>query len=179
MGAYPPAPWRLKGRVAVVPAPRTGALLLLGLYGDGSTLRYGEVAGMVGPVVRCIYVDDQRSVAGGREIWALPKEVMTLRWRGGRRTEVVASDATGQPLVSVRWVAPRVRVPLVGALPFLGTLDRAWRLAWLAGGLLVGPVRVDIDVPEDSPFALLGLAGRRLGFAGRLDIIATGPAHGR
>ncbi len=96
--SYPPPPWRLAGRLvmvgaplrhdaarALVPAPlrllpiwpgRTPAMLLLGLYGDGSTLRYGEVAGIVGPVltgarpgglVTSIWVDDERSLAGGRQ----------------------------------------------------------------------------------------------------------------
>jgi acetoacetate decarboxylase len=175
MRAYPPAPWRLAGHVAVVASPRTGAVLLLGLYGEGSTLRYGEVAGMVGPVVRCIYVDDERSVAGGREIWAVPKEPMALRWRGGQRSEVEAYDAAGALLLRARWAAPRVRVPLAGAAPFVGTLGGEHRLAWLAGALLVGPVSIDLEVPERSPFAMLGLAGRRRGLAGRLNVVATRP----
>jgi hypothetical protein len=178
MRAYPPAPWRLAGRVAVAAAPRTGAMVLLGLYAEGSTLRYGEVAGMVGPVVRCIYVDDERSVAGGREIWSLPKERMTMRWRGGRRTEVEAHDAAGALLLRARWAAPRVRVPLPAVAPFLGTLGGRHSLAWLAGALLAGPVTIDLEVPERSPFAALGLAGRRLGLAGRLGVVATRP-HGR
>jgi hypothetical protein len=175
MRAYPPAPWRLAGRVAAVASPRTGAVLVLGLYGDRSTLRYGEVAGMIGPVVRCIYVDEQRSVAGGREIWALPKERMSLRWRGGQRSEVEAWDSAGALLLRARWAAPRVRVPLAGVAPFLGSLGGMHRLAWLAGGLLAGPVRIELEVPTGSAFAALGLAGRRPGLAARLDVIATRP----
>jgi acetoacetate decarboxylase len=175
MPAYPPAPWRLAGQVAVVGSPRTGAMLLLGLYGDGSTLRYGEVAGMVGPVVRHIYVDDERSIAGGREIWSLPKEAMALRWRGGRHHEVEAHDAAGALLLRARWAAPRVRFPLPTVAPFLGTLGGRHRIAWLAGALLAGPAHIELEVPERSPFATLGLAGRRLGLAGRLDVVATRP----
>jgi hypothetical protein len=152
-------------------------MLLLGLYGEGSTLRYGEAAGTIGPVVRSIYVDDERSVAGGREIWALPKDRMTMRWRGGQRSEVEAYDPAGALLLRARWAAPRVRVPLAGAAPFLGTLGGEHRLAWLAGALLVGPVRITLDVPQRSPFAALGLAGRRAGIAGRLDVVATRPAY--
>ena len=107
MTAYPPAPWRLAGRVAVVVSPRTRAMLLLALYGKGSTLRYGEVAEMIGSVVRCIYEDDDRSAMRRR------------------------------------------------------------------------PVRIELEVPERSPFASLDLAGRRAGLAGRLDVLATGPAARR
>jgi hypothetical protein len=171
--AYPPAPWRLAGQVAVVASPRTGAMLLLGLYGEGSTLRYGEIARTVGPVVRCMYVDDERSIAGGREIWSLPKQGMTLRWRGGRRHEVEAHDAAGALLLRARWAEPRVKLPLPALAPFLGTLAGRHRLGWLAGILLAGPVRIDLEAPDPSPFA--ELAGHRRGLAGRLDVIATRP----
>lgn len=175
MPAYPPAPWRLAGRVAIVASPRIGASLLLGLYEDGSTLRYGEIAGMLGPVVRCMYVDDERSLAGGREIWAVPKERMTLRWRVGRRSEVEAFDAAGAPLLRTRWAAPRVRLPLPCATPFVGTLGGELKVAWLAGALLAGPVMVELEAPEGSPLRGLGFAGRRLGIAGRLNVVATRP----
>jgi hypothetical protein len=170
MGTYPPAPWRLAGRMAVVASPRTGAVLFLGLYGEGSTLPYGEVAGAIGPVVRSMYVDDARSLAGGRDIWAVPKERMRMRWRGGERTEVEARDEAGSLLVRARWAVPRVRLPLPGLVPFVGTLGDRVRLAWLAGGLLCGPVMIEL---EGSAVAELGLGGRRPGLAGRLDVLAT------
>jgi hypothetical protein len=172
MHTFPPAPWRLAGRMAVVASARTGAMLFLGLYGEGSTLRYGEVAGTIGPVVRSMYVDDARSLAGGREIWAVPKERMSLRWHSGEHTEVEARDELGSLLVRARWTAPRVRLPLPGLVPFVGTLDDRVRLAWLAGGLLCGPVMVEL---EGSAGSELGLGGRRPGLAGRLDVLATRP----
>jgi hypothetical protein len=161
--------------VAVVASARTGGALLLGLYGEGSTLRYSEVAAAIGPMVRCMYVDEERSAAGGREIWAVPKERMTLRWRGGERTEVDAYDSTGALLLRARWAAPRVRLPLVCAVPFVGTLGGQLRLAWLVGGSLCGPVRVELDVPEGSPVSALGLGRRQPGLAGRLNVIVTRP----
>jgi hypothetical protein len=173
--AYPPAPWRLAGPVAIVPSLRTGAVLLLGLYGERSTLRYGEIAATIGPVVRSMYVDDERSLAGGREMWAVPKERMTLRWRGGERTEAEAYDAAGSMLVRARWAGPRVRLPMPCLIPFVGTLGDTVRVAWLAGALRAGPVTIDLEVPEESPLAALGLAGRRPGLAGRIDVTATRP----
>jgi len=172
---YPPAPWRLAGRVALVASPRVGASLLLGLYEEGSTLRYGEIAGMLGPVVRCMYVDDERSRAGGREIWAVPKERMTLRWHAGRTSEVEAFDAAGTALLRAQWTAPRIRGPLPCATPFVGTLGGELKVAWLAGALWAGPVMVELEPPEGSPFHALGFAGRRPGIAGRLNVVATRP----
>jgi hypothetical protein len=173
--AYPPAPWHLAGPVAVVASLRTGAVLLLGLYRERSTLHYGEIAATIGPVVRCMYVDDERSLAGGREIWAVPKERMTLQWRGGERTEAEAYDAAGSLLVRARWAAPRVRLPLACLAPFVGTLGGTVRVAWLAGAMWAGPVTIDLDVPEQSPLAALEFAGRRPGLAGRVNLTATRP----
>ena len=180
---YPPPPWRLAGKLviagasvplaaarALVPDPlrllpawpgRSLALLYFGLYGEGSTLRYGELAAMVGPVlagarpgglVTSIWVDSERSVAGGRELWSLPKQLAGLRWRSGA---VAVHDAAGAPIAAARWTEPRVRVPAVAAVPFLGALDGLVRRAWLAGAFQVAPVRVELEVPGGSPLAAL------------------------
>jgi acetoacetate decarboxylase len=198
---YPPPPWRLAGRLliavapirlqaarALVPAPlrllpawpgHALAMLLLGLYGEGSTLRYGELAGVVGPVlagarpgglVTSIYVDDERSIAGGRALWGLPKQPATLRWRPGA---VEVHDAAGAPIAHVRWNEPRVHAPVAAAAPFIGLLDGAARRGWLAGTMQVAPARIELDIPGGSPLAPLGLGGRRVGVAGRLDMRAT------
>jgi hypothetical protein len=161
--------------VAIVAGPRKGSVLLLGLYGEGSTLRYGEIAGLTGPVVRYMYVDDARSLAGGREIWAVPKERMTLRWRSAKRTEVEARTADGRLLLRAGWARPRVRLPLPCLAPFVGTLDSKLRLASVAGLLWAGPVMVELEVPRGSPLSALRLAGQRIGLAGRLNAIATRP----
>jgi len=183
------APVRLQAARALVPAPlrlvpawpgHALAMVLLGLYGEGSTLRYGEVAGAVGPVlagawpaglVTSIHVDDERSVAGGRALWGLPKQTATLRWRPGA---VEVRDATGARIADVRWKEPRVRVPVPAAAPFLGLLDGVVRRGWLAGAMQVAPARIELDIPAGSPLAPLGLGGRHVGLAGRLDMRAMG-----
>jgi acetoacetate decarboxylase len=197
---YPPAPWRLAGRLvavaapialevarSLVPAPLQLApalpghaltTLVLGLYGEGSTLRYGELAGTVGPVVgaggpaalvHAIYVDDPRSLTGGRELWGVPKELARFHWRPGA---VDVDDATGAPLVSARWREPRIQVPLPAAAPFLGALGGDVRRGRLAGTVRVAPARVALEIASGSPLAALGLAGSRIAAVGRLDVRA-------
>jgi acetoacetate decarboxylase len=202
---YPSPPWRLAGRVlvalapvrldaarALVPAPlrllpawpgRALAMLLVGVYGEGSTLRYGEVAGVAGPVladgrlgglVTSIWVDDECSLAGGREVWGVPKQLATLRWRPGA---VEVRDTAGAPIVSAGWREPRVHVPVPVVAPFIGVLDGAVRRAWLTGSLRLAPTAIELDIPTGSPLAPLALAGSRLGLTGRLDVKATAPRH--
>jgi acetoacetate decarboxylase len=197
---YPPAPWRLTGHLVVavapialevarslVPAPlrlapvlpgRALATLVLGLYGQGSTLRYAELAGTVGPVagaggpaalVHAIYVDDPRSLAGGRELWGVPKELARFHWRPGA---VEVSDAAGAPLLSAAWREPRIHVPLPAAAPFLGALDGDVRRGRLAGTVRVAPARVALEIASGSPLAALGFGGSRIGAVGRLDMRA-------
>src|SRR5919199_6802245 len=100
---HPPAPWRLRGELTLIPAriaaadarrfPTGGARILsvrdttlggvlLARY-TGGTLAYHELIvfsalARLGPrpgfVVSHIYVDSEASMHGGREIWRLPKE---------------------------------------------------------------------------------------------------------
>jgi hypothetical protein len=198
--AYPPPPWLLAGRVVVVVAPvdvalaralvpaplrvvpvlsgRALAAVVLGLYGEGSTLEYAELAGIVGPVaaagsaagfVHAMYVDDPRSRAGGRELWRLPKELARFRWRPGA-AEV--TDTGGDPLVRAAWREPRVRVPVAAASPFVSVLDGVVGHGRLAGRLRVAPAAVSLEVRPGSPLAALPLGRPRWGFAGRLDVRA-------
>jgi acetoacetate decarboxylase len=200
---YPPPPWRLVGRLlvvlaplrldvarALVPAPlrllpawpgRALAMLLVGVYGEGSTLRYGEAAGVVGPVfagarlgglVTSIWVDDERSLAGGREVWGLPKQLATLRWRQGA---LELRDPAGAAIVHARWREPRVHVPVPALAPFIAVLDGATRSAWLAGSLQLAPTAIELDIPAGSPLAPFALARPRVGLTGRLDVKATTP----
>ena len=134
-------------------------MLVVGLYGEGSTLRYGELAGVVGPVladacpgglVTSIWVDDERSLAGGRQVWGLPKQLATLRWRPGA---LDVRDAAGEPIVHARWREPCVHVPVPAAAPFIAVLDGAVRRAWLSGRLHVAPSRIELDIPAGSPLA--------------------------
>jgi acetoacetate decarboxylase len=200
---YPPPPWRLAGRLlialapvrvdaarALVPAPlrllpvwpgRALAMLLAGLYGEASTLRYGELAGVAAPVlaggrlgglVTSIWVDDERALAGGRHVWGLPKQLATLQWRPG---EVEVRDPAGAPIVHARWREPRVHARVPAAAPFIAVFDGAVRHAWLVGSLHVAPTAIELDIPAGSPLAPFGLTGRRLGLTGRVNVRATAP----
>src|SRR5205809_4506835 len=68
---------------------RTVGGIVAARYGEGSTLQYSELV-VFGGVVRCrreiglwvseIYVDSEQSIAGGREMWGLPKEPAEFDW---------------------------------------------------------------------------------------------------
>lgn len=75
--------------VQVLPGKTIGGLVL-GQYESGSTLTYGELivvpglvryGGKIGSWISHIYVDDLNSIAGGREIWGLPKEEAQFLWQ--------------------------------------------------------------------------------------------------
>ena len=77
------------GLELVSAAGRTAGGVLLARYGDGATLGYDELIVFAGAVraggrrgmwVSHIYVDLPASVAGGRRIWGLPKELAEFGW---------------------------------------------------------------------------------------------------
>ncbi|ABX02714.1 MAG TPA: hypothetical protein DEF47_12325 [Herpetosiphon sp.] len=135
--AYPPAPWVMQGtwvwcvhpvkRNAVadlLPAPlkplwlptgRTLAFSLVGQYGTGSTLHYGEAAcGLIlkfGPRpaiwIHGLVVDLDQSVAGGRNIWHLPKELARISWTNPNRDRISA-DQHGRLLLSFEGIPKRI-----------------------------------------------------------------------
>lgn len=104
---YPPAPWRSAGEIhlGLFRAAQAAPLGHSGFrpLGDGrwlaiaairyqeGPLRYDELA--IGPLVRRglrpgiwvrdIYVDDEASLRGGRELWGLPKQLARFAFRDG------------------------------------------------------------------------------------------------
>lgn len=124
MAAYPPAPWLMHGSMwlsvfrlgedvdAQHPAGIYGAALVD--YRQPSPLSYGEllVARMRpgtrgrGPVtITDIWVDSPASMAGGRDLWAIPKELCDFD---------MESESRG-PLTTTRWAATVDRKPIIEA----------------------------------------------------------------
>lgn len=69
---------------------KTVASVYLSYYGSNSVLEYSELIivpavvsyqGKIGSWISHIYVDHVDSVAGGREIWGLPKELADFEWQ--------------------------------------------------------------------------------------------------
>ena len=82
--------------ISVLPGKTVGGVYFSN-YGSGSVLEYNELIvvpavvsyqGKFGAWVSHIYVDNADSVAGGREIWRLPKELAEFSWFGGNSITV-------------------------------------------------------------------------------------------
>jgi acetoacetate decarboxylase len=158
--------------IAVLPN-RTLAGLFVGRYGPGSTLEYSELIAVCGLVravgrygfwVSHIYVDDQRSRAGGREIWGLPKELATFFWTD--RSVVVRRD--NQPLLDVSWRSGIPMMPLRGRLPvisernalllrFEGSAHASARMVWARWRS-----QGELDAVGISPFLSVWLPSARI-----------------
>ncbi|MEH2184094.1 acetoacetate decarboxylase family protein [Nostoc sp.] len=76
---------------------KTLASVYLSNYGSGSVLEYSELIVVpalinyqrkIGAWISHIYVDNVDSVAGGREIWGLPKELAKFTWEQGKYVTV-------------------------------------------------------------------------------------------
>jgi acetoacetate decarboxylase len=170
--AHPPPPWHLFGELIIVPA-RVGHSLggvLLANYTSG-TLVYRELivfshATARGMVVSHIYVDDEQSLGGGREIWGLPKELATFECT---RTRFVARQET--TLLEARIRRRPGMVPLLIPAPIVSAAGATRGVARIKAA----PALVTLDVPPDSPFASFGLSGTRPALAGD-DLQLTMPA---
>jgi Acetoacetate decarboxylase (ADC) len=131
----------------------------------GGTLAYHELIVFTRPfVVSEIYVDDERSLAGGREIWNLPKELADFRVAPGR-FEV---RRNGELLLSARIRRRSGRLPLTIPTPAVGELDGHPVLAVGRAHIRVAPALVRL--------AGRYLTGTRLGLAGdALDLTMPAP----
>jgi acetoacetate decarboxylase len=152
--------------VSVLPGQTVG-VVYLAAYGPESALPYHELIVApaltryrthVGCWISYIYVDHPEALAGGREIWGLPKELAPFTWQTGEQNQV--SVRQGDRVVCTLhdgrlrrfWRLP-LCLPVLsrrGAdlLRFTGTFTARYGL---------GQGRV--DVPAETPWAALSVAG--------------------
>ena len=199
--AYPPRPWRLRGPFlvavsavaldrarAVLPAGveplpvapgRTVGGVVLGLYGERSTLLYAELIAFPalvrrgarsGAWVSHVWVDSEASVAGGREIWALPKRRAEFDWRVERGGASVEVRRDGRRLLAAGVGIPRALLPVPAHAPVLGPVGGEVLFVVGAGLVRAGVTAAALDVPPESPLAPLGLDRPIAAFAGFADL---------
>jgi acetoacetate decarboxylase len=191
--AYPPPPWRLGGwgiatvgllasaaaaefvpegaqLVTVLPGKTVGGMFFLA-YEFGS-LVYRElnvVAGLVRVGARLafvlprLYVDSPASLAGGREIWAVPKELATFEigQLDGETSIDVAQGARRICCLRSRGSGPRLCLPL--PLPSLGVRDETFAFFTARLRAAFSLANVDVTLGPGSEFAALGLERPRFG----------------
>jgi len=180
---YPPAPWHMHGQLWLSlfkvrkgdnPDREPGVYgVALVRYEEPSPLTYGELlvahqapksAGKA-VTITDIWVDSPASVAGGRALWAIPKDLCDFTFETGASGPLTRASWTtsldGLPIASARFsdvsrAAPR--------LPFKG---RTWQqradgeevTAALTGSSKAAPCRGHWDFNPDGPLGWL--AGKR------------------
>lgn len=135
-------------------------------YEAGSMLQYNELIVMaatarngmqVGTWVSHIYVDNPDSVAGGREIWGLPKQMAEFTWERGTPSTVTVRQ--GDRLLcnlSYSETFWRLPVPLL-SVPNFSILDS--NLLLFPGELQSHLRLIDakLHIPPESPFSSLDM----------------------
>lgn len=178
MTGYPPAPWQMHGSMWLS-AFRLGhdvderhpagtyAVALVD-YREPSPLTYGELlvarttknrAGKGAVTITDIWVDSPASRAGGRELWAIPKELCDFDFESGHRG----------PVTSTHWTASIERRPIVEA-SFTDVSRVAPRVPF--SGLVEQP-----GIPEHPEVADVSMGGsaKALPCRARWSFAADGP----
>ncbi|MFD1948356.1 acetoacetate decarboxylase family protein [Nocardioides aestuarii] len=186
--AYPASPWPLSGslwltvfRVGSAPAGRTAGIhgAAFVAYEDPSPLTYGEL--LVARPLRSphgrrvtitdIWVDSPASVAGGRELWAIPKQLAEVdreaAYDGPVGTTAWSARVDGRPVASARFrdLSPRPpRLPFRAGLWHPGLPDTGGdeRVATMRGTARTTPARAHWTFEPDGPLGWLAGA-RQLG----------------
>ncbi len=151
--------------VSFLPGKTLGGIYI-SCYENGSLLEYNELIvvpgfvsyrGKIGSWISHIYVDNQVSVAGGREIWGLPKEMAEFSWDNSS-VRVIQNN---RELCSLRYQK--------GLLNFSTWWQQGWHgssFGGLGSELLffdnqfksqVSLVQGKLEIPQESPFTLLNL----------------------
>jgi acetoacetate decarboxylase len=148
--------------VKATPSKTIGGVYL-SQYSSGSNLQYNELivvaalvkrGNQIGAWVSHIYVDNLESIAGGREIWGLPKEFAEFHWQTGEQGRVVVRQQD-QVLcsLSANWRLSLWRQRI--AFPSYSQLAENFLLFNAGADANFGLVGARLEVPDSSPFAKL------------------------
>ncbi|MBD2386559.1 acetoacetate decarboxylase family protein [Cylindrospermum sp. FACHB-282] len=148
--------------ISVWPGKTLGSVYVSN-YGSGSVLEYSELiiapamvgyGGKIGGWISHIYVDHADSLAGGQEIWGLPKELAEFTWEKG---EDVTVRQGNRKLCSLNYqgqkLAWRQRLSISG-FSAMGTDLLIYGAEFES---LLGLIGSQLEVPPESPFSGVGL----------------------
>jgi acetoacetate decarboxylase len=138
----------------------------IGNYKSGSTLEYSELIiapafvryqNHIGGWVSHIYVDNEDSLRGGREIWGLPKEMAEFHWRD---TEINISQQN-RTLCNFSYRSPLFPLETWWRPSLEGTVLSRLEDNWLFfQGKFRGNMSLlssQLEIPSESPFSALKL----------------------
>ena len=189
MKPYPPPPWNMHGSLWLSafrlreaaderhPAGTYGVALVS--YEDPSPLTYHELlvarttknrAGKGAVTITDIWVDSEASQAGGRELWAIPKQLCDFDMESSFRGPVTSTDWTAtlerRPIVSAHFTdvsRAAVRVPFTGLVEQPGIEEHPDVAdVEMKGSARALPCRSRWDFAADGPLGFLR-GVRRLG----------------
>lgn len=135
-------------------------------YGLGSVMEYNELivtsaivsyAGKKGSWISHIYVDNPNSVAGGREIWGLPKELAEFNWEEGQTSCVLVTQGNRR-LCSFSYSQPiwAWRMPISSQTLSASSANFLSFKSECEGRF--GFTSSQLQIPVDSPFYSLNLS---------------------
>ena len=156
--------------VSVLPGKTLGGVYIAS-YSEGSTLLYNELI-VISSIVRCaskfgvwishIYVDNPDSVAGGREIWGLPKELAQFTWQTHNVLSVQVKQETHLLCeLNCNWQLPGWQQPISGSAFSVLNADLMSFVG--QGNLKLHLANVDLHIPGESSFSELELGQPWLG----------------
>jgi hypothetical protein len=155
-------------RVVRVWPKRTLAILFLAQYRDSPVGEYRELIvapalvrhnGRIGFWISHIHVDNYISLAAGRAIWALPKQMASMEWSAGR-ISINCSRLKLQALVTPTRAS--IRLPFFGAAMSKYGLAERWFT--VRGAARIGLARASIELGDDAGLAALGMGGTMTAF---------------
>ena len=150
---------------------KTLGIVYLSSYETGSVLEYNELIvtaafvryqDKVGNWISHIYVDNEDSVAGGREIWSLPKELAEFSWENDSVTVTQGDRQLCRLNYKKAWFSFNswwTNTIILRVISGLGS-----ELLFFKGDCegKLGLLKGSLKVPADSPFAALNLGRPKL-----------------
>lgn len=169
---------------SVFPGKTLGGVYIAS-YGTGSILEYNELivvsalvweAGQIGSWISHIYVDHPDSIAGGREIWGLPKQAAQFLWNlGSSPTVEVRCGEQSLCTLSSQGQLPGWQQSLTA--PAFGLLTSKLLLFEAEAKFKLQLASVNLTIPAESSLSPLKLGQPLLGFyANPLQLLVKAPA---
>lgn len=156
--------------VCVLPGKTVGGIYV-SHYGTGSVLEYSELiviaglvsySGQMGGWISHIYVDNADSVAGGRNIWGLPKEGAEFTWEKNTSANLAFKNrllvSQGErTLCQFSYNPPNFELPLSLSANAFSTKSDSIVLFKSHFECRLSLMAAQLQIPSESSFAKLGL----------------------